>query len=303
MYHVVQAGGDTVAVPQIVFARLTAPSSGETRFRVALYMLANGAADAQSVADALRIKPEKAEKALEYWEGAGLLENRGGEALPAPALEVMPRQRLTTREVAEVSQDDAMLGKLVDELQRIFGGVVSQADINVFVTLYVTDKMPADLILTAAIHCASRKKNSARYIEKVLLNWRREGITTCEQADAALRLQAQREKREKQIAALFNTDAAAFTLAERGRIAEWFEEFGYGKEMVQAARLVAGDKSDNVRYVAGVLRKWHGKGYRNPRDVQQAQENMNIRVQGPNLAIAPEENFSANMKRGRRGRA
>ncbi|MDL2324811.1 DnaD domain protein [Ruminococcaceae bacterium OttesenSCG-928-A16] len=300
MYHVVNNNGDTIAVPQIVFARLTASSAGETRFRVALYMLATGQADAAAVADALHIKTEKAERALEYWEGAGLLENRGGPAVKAPPVEAAKRQRLNTQEVAEASENDAMLGKLVDELQHIFGGVVSQADINVFVTLYIADAFPADLILIAASHCAAQKKTSARYIEKVLFGWRRDGITTCEEADAYLRLLAQREKREKQIATLLQIDAAGLTLAERKRIAEWFEEYHYGKEMVQAARLVAGDKGGNVRYLAGILKNWHGKGYRNPRDVQQAQENMNVRVQGPEASIAPDENILASMGRGKR---
>lgn len=304
MYRVVETGGDSIAVPQVVFTKLTAPSSGEARFRVALYMLANGKADAAGVAQALHIRPEKAEKALEYWEGAGLLESAAPpKSAPLPEVEAAPRKRLTTPEVAKAGKKDPMLGRLVGELQRIFGGVVSQSDINIFVTLYAEDKFPADLILIAATHCASQKKASARYIEKVLFGWRKDGIDTCEQADQYLRLLAQREKREKQMAGIFQTDVAAFTLAERRRIAEWFEEFGYGREMIQSARLVAGENAGNVRYVAGILKNWHGKGYRTPNDVQRSQENANIRVQGPQAGLAPEENLLASMGRGRRGQA
>lgn len=300
MYYLVENTGKAIAVPQVVFSKLTAPSANDERFRVALYMLANQSSDALSVANALKIKPEKAEKALEFWEGAGLLETKNDTTSVSVEVVDKPRQRLTTAEVAQAAETDSMLGKLVDELQHIFGGVVSQADINIFITLYSQDKFPADLILIAAVHCVSMKKISAKYIEKVLFSWRREGISTCEQADAYLRLLAKREEREQEVATLFQIDASTLTLSQRKHIAEWFETYAYSKEMIQAARLSAGDKGNEIRYVSGILKNWNQKGYRSPNQIQQAEGGSNLRVQGPEHTIAPEENILANMGRGRR---
>lgn len=300
MYYLVENTSDAIAVPQVVFAKLTAPSANDERFRVALYMLSHGSSDALTLANALKIKPEKAEKALEYWEGAGLLEAKADTSSISIEVNDRPRQRLTTAEVAEVAQTDAMLGKLVDELQHIFGGVVSQADINIFITLYSQDKFPADLILIAAFHCVSMKKISAKYIEKVLFTWRREGISTCEQADAYLRLLAKREEREQEVAVLLQIDANTLTLSQRKHIAEWFETYSYNKEMIQAAKLSAGEKGGEIRYISGILKNWYQKGYRTPSQVQQTEGSSNLRVQGPEHTIAPEENILANMGRGRR---
>lgn len=300
MYYVLENTGDSIAVPQIVFAKLTAPSANDERFRVALYMLATGSADILTVSSALKIKPENAAKALEYWEGAGLLEAKTNTPSATTELEPRSRTRLTTADVAEIAQADSMLGKVIDEIQHILGGVVSQADINIFVTLYSQDKFEADLILLATAHCVSLQKISAKYIEKVLFSWRRAGITTCEQADAYLQTLAKREQREHKIAKMVGLDAKSFTLSERKHIAEWFEVYAYGKEMIQAARLSAGEKGNNIRYISGILKNWYKKGYRTPNQVAQSENISNIRVQGPEETIAPEENILANMARGRR---
>ena len=87
MFRPAKSCGDSIAVPQLLFSRLTAQGSDDGRFRVALYVLAEGAADATGVARALRLPQDKVDSALNYWEGAGLLERDAPEAemLPPPA--------------------------------------------------------------------------------------------------------------------------------------------------------------------------------------------------------------------------
>lgn len=280
MYQTVKDTGDAIAVPQLVFARLDAPGGDDVRFKVALYALREGQVDPRGVAQKLRIPVVDAEKALEYWEGAGLLEKKAEAVVQAPPVEAKQRQRLTMQEVASAGESDAVLGGMLTELQRIFGGIISPGDMSVFVTLYAADGVPADLILLAAAHFASKGKYSARYLEKVLLSWRRDGIADYASAEAHLKLLAQRERREKKVATLLNLPVDTLTLAERRRIAQWYEEFGYNTKMLEAARLVAGDKHDDILYISGILRKWYGKGYRTPKDVQQNEESRNVRVQG-----------------------
>ncbi|MFV0412667.1 MAG: DnaD domain protein, partial [Oscillospiraceae bacterium] len=291
MYKVLEANGDAVRVPQLVFAKLTAPGADDKRFRVALYALTQPEVEARQAAEALHIKLNEAERALEYWEGAGLLE-RVETALPE--VEMAPRRRLTTAEVARAAGQDAVLPFLFSEIQRIFGGVVSQADYNVLSTLYLEDKIPADLILLGSAHSAAQGKASARYIEKLLLSWRREGIVTCQQADQYLQTLEQRRKREQEVAKLLGLPAETFTLAERRKIAAWYEEYGYGEKMIEAARLAAGDKQNDIGYLNGILRKWHGKGYAAVQDMQQAEGARNLRVQGSRAAIAPEDDILMN---------
>ena len=103
-YRLVENKGDSVAVPQLVIAKL--PELEDDWLRVALFVVATGETDPARIAAALRLKsPERAQTALVYWKGAGLLESCGGpqarggiDAAPAP------RAHLTTPEVASAAQ-------------------------------------------------------------------------------------------------------------------------------------------------------------------------------------------------------
>ena len=292
MYQVLQTSGDTLPVPQLVFTRLGMPDMGEARFRVALYLLAKGQADATETAKALNIRKQEVEQALSYWEGAGLL-----ELSPEAAIEITPpvtapvRRRMNSREVAIAAETDATLGDMIREIQRIFGGVVGEGDTSIFITLYHQDGFPADLILMAAYQSAAEQKISARYIEKKLFGWRKEGIMDCATADIYLRKLAERGQWEDEVSALFGQVKGMFTLAEKRRIAQWTEDFGFDIDMVKAARLEAGDKENEIKYLHAILKRWHGKGYKTSREVALAEEGRNLRVQSPNATIAPEDDM------------
>lgn len=274
MYKAVKPNGDSIAVPQLLFSKLTAQGSDDARFRVALWLLGQGEGEAAQIASALRLPHKKVEAALHYWEGAGLIEQDAAQPeMPAP----VKRHKMTTKEVVAAGARDETLGWLLDELQRAFGMVIGEGDINLFVTLYKQDGFSPDMILMAAAEAAANGAKKARYVEKVLFSWRAAGIHDAAAADKLLRLQAKRQQQAKTVARLMGLEGDPFTLADKKKIAVWFEEYGYGKEMIEAARLVAGDKRNDVKYLAGILKNWHAKAYRTPRDVQQNGEGQNLR--------------------------
>lgn len=279
-YRLAENKGDSVAVPRLVFAKL--PELEEDWLRVALYVLDTGETDPARVAAALRLKgAEQARTALVYWKGAGLLQ---ADAAPAAQgdLESAPRAHLTTAEVAAAAQSDAAIAGLVQECQRLMGGVVTQADTNIFVSMYLSDGMPVDLILLGVAHFAAQGKRSARYIERALLGWQRDGIETGEAAERYLQLLETRAAHEKETAGLFGLTDAKFTKAESRAIADWYENFGYDAAMIAEAIAHAGEKK-NVKYVNGILRAWHTKGYKTVRDVmaESALQAENVRAAEP----------------------
>lgn len=283
MYRPAKLSGDSIAVPQLLFSKLGTMGGNtdkkEGLFQVALYLLSNGESTAEGIAGALRMEKSKVVAALHYWEGAGLI-----EVMQDMEMTLEPpqkRRRMTTPEVVQAGKADSNLAGLLDELQRLFGCVIGQGDMNLFVTLYVQDGYSPSLILLAASEALANGVKKAAYVEKILATWRENGITDCASADRYLRLQAEREQRVTQLAEKMGIAATGFTFAEKKRIAQWFEEYGYGFDMIEAARLAAGDKRNEVKYLAGILKKWNGKGYRNPREIQQGDENHNLRAVGP----------------------
>jgi len=289
MYRPVKNTGDTVAVPQLLFSRLNAPGAGEARFRVALYLLGCGGADAADIAGALKLKPAEVER----------------DAPAQPAVEAVPRpKRLTLHEATRAGEADPLLAMLLKELQRIYGGVIGPKAISLFASLYAQDGFSVDLILMAASYAAGKSITSARYVETVLENWRRAGINDAAAADGQLKLMAGREAREAALAQQMGLAGDAFTLAEKRKIAQWYEEYGYGPEMIEAARLAAGDKRNEVKYLAGILKKWHAKGYQAPKDIQQGDDSRNLRVESSRRAQVAQDDILAQaaayvpMKRG-----
>ena len=287
MYRPVQHAGDVVEVPRLVFSKLTSPDASDARFRVALYVLSEGGATCEQAAKALRIEKNTVEKALVFWEGAGLLWQEAAKEPEQPPHD--KRVRMTTRQTTEAGRANPRLGELLGELQRVFGGVISAQDINIFVTLYAQDAFDPGMILLAASDTVSRGATRASYVEKMLFTWRREGINDYAAADRHLRLLAARKVREKEVAALMGLKEDPFTVKEKKKISSWYEEYNYGIEMISAARTAAGEKCNDVLYLSGILKKWYAKGYTTARDVQQGDTNKNVRIQGSRQGILPQD--------------
>lgn len=290
MYQLSMEAGDFITVPQVVFSKLTT-SAEDFRFKVALYIVMKKQVDVQDITLALKITKKQAEKALEYWCGAGLIEEVIHQAPSTEQKHI--RKILSTSEVAKISCNDPKIGNMLEELQTLYGGLIGSKDINIFVTLYAVDKIEAGLILLAAGYCISRGYKSARYIQKVLFTWRDQGIENCADADAYLCLISKREGNEKEIAEILEI-SIEFTLAERRRIAEWYEQFEYTKDMIIAAKNVAGDKSDNIGYIHSILKKWFARGIKTPQELEAVNTGHNIRSQTKNTVIVPEEDILMN---------
>lgn len=266
-YRLCKNLGDSIAVPQLVVAKL--PQLEDDWLRVALMVIATGETDPARLARELRLKSvEKAREALLFWKGAGLLESCEESNVPAGDIAgaSAARSHMTTPEVTAAARNDPSIAALVQECQRLMGGVITQSYTNILVSLYVADGLPVDFILLGVAHFVSLGKRSARYIERALLGWQAEGIDTVEAAERYLKLLALRSQREAEVARLFHLADAKFTKAERRAIASWYEDFQYQEDMIAEAIAYAGEKS-SVRYVNGILRAWHSKGYQTVRDV------------------------------------
>ena len=162
------------------------------------------------------------------------------------------------------------------------GGVITQADTNILVSMYLSDGMPVDMILLGVAHFAALGKRSARYIERALLGWQREGIDSGEAAERYLRLLDQCAAHEKETAKLLGLADAKFTKADSRAIADWYESYGYGPDMIAEAAAYAGEKK-SVKYVNGILRAWYTKGYKTVRDVmaESAMGSSNVQAAAP----------------------
>ncbi len=252
-YKLAEQNGDSTAVPQVVMAHV-ARADGDT-VRVALHILATGEAEPRALAKALGLKSvEAARRALQYWAGAGLLVKE--RALPA-------KEAKTEEEKAAgidlAALDDPYVAVLCEEAQATLGRALGRSELQRLVALYLEDGWGPDVLLLAAGEAARQGRHTVAALARELERWREAGVETGEDAERYLARQTRREAHRAEAAALFALEPAALTRWERGAIDRWYEEWQMDAPMIEEALLHAEGKR-TVRYVDGILRRWHAEG-------------------------------------------
>ena len=248
-YRLAAQNGDTVAVPQVVFAHL--PRAEGDAVRVALYLLGGGAAEPRTIAHDLGLKSiEAAKRALQYWAGAGLLEK--DSAAPA-APESAPAK------IDLAALNDPYVAALCQEAQAALGRALGRSEMLRLVGLYLNDGWQPDVILTCCAEAARQNRPTAAAVCRELQRWREAGVETGEDAERYLKQEALRAQRWAQTAALFGAGADKLTRWERTAITRWYEEWGFDDAMIEEALLRA-EAHRTVRYVDGILRAWRAQG-------------------------------------------
>lgn len=268
--------GESIAVPQLVFARLG--TADEVSVRVALYVLATGVTDPQTLANDLKLRSaHTAENALLYWAGAGLLEQVSDQP-PRPE----PPPPMTWQQIVETSRTDPMIAGLLECAQGAFGRPLGHREMQKLVSLYLQDGFDPEVILLCLSYLAGRQTCTMAALTHELKAWREEGVENGAGADRHLKLLEKRREREAFVCSLLGQQSADLTLGERKAIARWYEAYAYDDSMVSEAALQAG-KDRDVWYLNGILRKWNARGLRNIHDVRgggaaASPESRNVRV-------------------------
>ncbi len=285
-YILCKNNGDSQQVPKVVFDRLA--NTQDDWIRIALYIISTRNCNIDEIATNLRIKDkEQINKALLFWSGAGLIENDfendSKECNEKNEIKQTKRVHLTTAQVAQAASENEKIAFLLQECQRLMGKIVTQGDCNIFVSMYLCDAMPIDMILLGVAHFASQGKTSARYVERALLSWQREGINTGSAAEHYLNTLIQCEEYTKRALVVFDKNVTKVNKAESNMICEWFEVYGYDEKMIAEALAHAGERK-TIRYVNGILKRWNEEGYKTLKDVIQssADKMQNLEVSNPN---------------------
>ncbi|HEM3231629.1 DnaD domain-containing protein [Streptococcus suis] len=130
-------------------------------------------------------------QAIENLQDAGLLEFKtisiAGEiemifdALPAfEKLDVL----LAPKQAVEIVQPENDLKTLVGDFERELGRFLSPFEIEDLQKTIEDDKTSIDLVRAALKEAVFNNKTNWKYIQAILRNWRREGITTVAQVEA-----------------------------------------------------------------------------------------------------------------------
>lgn len=262
-YRLLCQNGDSIAVPQLIFTQLA--RADENCVRVALYILASGSTDPRDIAHALNLRSQRvAEDALKWWTGAGLLEAERGKAAEPLA---GPAPLLTQEEMNLAALRDPVVATLTGEAQQNLGRTLGPKEMQRLVSLYVNESYAPEVILLCCAQIAAEGHAGVPALERELARWRDAGVETGEDAERHLQLLAVRRQREAGVAALLQIPPDSLRMADKRMIQRWYEEYGFDEAMVREAAAHAEGKNE-VRYLNGILKSWHGRGLRTPQEVR-----------------------------------
>lgn len=230
-------------------------------------------------------------RALSYWEKQGLIglskDGKGqisGISLLEPApLKVDASPAVSNRETAAASEpkktpltaDRIAALKNQEEIEQLLfiasqylGKTLSPTEISNILYFYDTLHFSTDLIEYLIEYCVSKGSKSARYMEKVALEWAKEGVRTVEDAKKGSSLY---HRKYYSVLNAFGIKGRGPSQSEMEYVDRWTNEFHFTSAIIAEAcdRTITQTHQPNFAYANRILEEWHKKGIRHLEDIKQ----------------------------------
>jgi len=235
--------------------------------KVILYAIKNEETDPLKISSDLSLSYNAVYSSLMFWADKGLILCEEEQQKPKK------KKTLSSEVIAKMASDPGVQA-LCQNLQIIFGSSLSEHYTNQFVSLYLEEFIPVDVILTITQHYAPLGEYNPAYIIKVIRSWQKKyNFESGKDVDAYLTLQKQREDFYSQVCRIFNLDVTKLKSSEKTVINRWNEKYNMGLDMIEESFIRAGQLA-NIAYCNGILKSWSQKGYKTPKDLENEISNI-----------------------------
>lgn len=252
-------------VPDAVFDGLYDARNND--LKVILYVIKNEETDPLKISSDLNISHSAAVSSLMYWADKGLIHCEEETAKPK-------RKRALSGEIIAQMASDPGVKALCQNLQIIFGSSLSENYTGQFVSLYLEENIPVDVILPIAQHYITLDEYSPAYIIKVIRSWQKKyKFESGKDVDEYLALQQKREELYVNVCRIFGLDAAKLKTSEKTIINRWQEKYNMSLDMIEESFIRAGNLA-GIAYCNGILKNWSQKGYKTPKDLESEISNI-----------------------------
>ena len=287
--------GSVFAVPSVVADEHLKIANGN-QLKVLLYLLKNNNNDLsdENIAEALNMHPEDVKDSLSFWVDRRVISISNNEITPAqpelsagetisftsvepeeePKKPKRPVSRAVRPEPGYVIKrlgSDPGLAMLMDEAQRIFGRMLSNAEAGTLVMLMDTDGLPVDVLIMLLQYCVDNNKGTMRFVEKIGIEWGSEGINTVALAEEKIRTVTETYSYFNRVASTFGMKNVGSPTKKQLTLAnQWVGTWSFSDDMLRLAyeRCVDTKGELNMDYINGILKKWYMSGWKNPDDVE-----------------------------------
>lgn len=291
------------AVPNSVVDEHIKLSSG-VQLKVLLYILRRSGEEisTEKIGEALSMHPADVADSVNFWVSCGLLAKAEGTLTPraaeaktdnSTAASVQSRQpqqiqqppaepqrrptrppRPTGPYIAERVMKDKEFAYLAEEAQTIIGKPLSTGDLGILLNLHDMDGLPVDVITMLMQFCVSREKFGMKYIESVGISWAQQGVDNVAKAEEKIREYSQQRSAWGTVSEIFGIKTVGSPTKNQLEISNrWLNEWGFKRDAIRLAYETCVDKKGeyNLRYIDGIIKKWHKSGVHTVKEINQLQ--------------------------------
>lgn len=288
---------NNAALPKVLEEYVINMTEKDTdELRVLVYVLSREEeTDTAEMAEALGIEETEAVSAVSFWRGMGIIQVSGrvrGKKQGSKKTQ-MPGEQAATNDAEKKSKsipnsvrdtdtrsytgeeiaallERSEVNSLHDYAQRRLGKTFSHSDSECLARLLDYVLLTPEMVMLIVEYCVENGKNSMRYVEKTAISIYDEGIRDYEALVTYFEKKKAAKSNEGTVKRIMGINDRSFTSKEKEHISRWFEDFGFGEEMISLAyeRTIANISKPSIPYMSKLLELWHGKGFKNALDVE-----------------------------------
>lgn len=206
-----------------------------------------------------------------------------------------------TLDEIKVFRQNPDLSELLFIIETYLKHPLTTTDVNTILYWYDTLSFPTDLIEYLVEYCITKGHSSTRYMDKVAIAWKEEGITTVSQAKESAALHSQVYYG---VIKALGISGRNLVEAEQKFIRKWTDTYKFNLELIQEAcsRTITAIHQPSFEYVDGILTNWHQNQVTSLKDIKnlddqhekKRKEKNTSSQEGSQQSLPPKRNKFAN---------
>lgn len=253
-------------LPERDWRKLLAGANGDSAL---LYLYLRAGGSESQAQNALRFSDQRMEMAMAFLNQSGLW-------LEQPRV-VRPSQPPTYSEADLIrAQKGEHFPRLLGEVQRRLGRVLSTEECKVLLSIYEYLGMSEEVVSILICYCIQRARTrgssrnpSIHTIEREAYHWADLGIDTMEEAASYMQMQLERQSKVGRIRQVLQLGERRLTAGEEKFVLQWID-WGFGTDEVGKAYEKTCMNTGGLKwpYLNSILKSWHAQGLHSIADIE-----------------------------------
>ena len=245
-------------VPERDWRKLLAGANGDCTL---LYLYLKAGGNEMQAQSALRFTDQRMQMAMTFLKQSGLWNEE-------PRV-LRPSQPPTYTEQDLIrAQQSSRFPRLLGEVQRRLGKILSTEECKVLLSIYEYLGMSEEVVSILVSYCIqkARAKGNSRNpslhtIEREAYHWADLGIDTMEEAASYMQMQLERQSKAGQLQKILQISGRKLTPAEERYVLQWID-WGFGAKEVEKAYEKTCLNTGGLKwpYMNSILKSWHEQG-------------------------------------------